>query len=203
MFTQEKTHVDPSALGLFWLAIVTFVASSQKLGITEGLSYVIPWAIFLWAFAQIIAWMLDYKKGNVFGATAFYAYGFFWLGMSFSWLINMWAFWANLQQNVDVSQMWFAFLGYLILTIFLTIWATETNKVLFFIFVFIDLLFLWLAVSTFVVEWPIHTIFHKLAAISEFVIALLSFYWSWANVLNNHFGKTFLPIWKPFWIFKK
>lgn len=38
---------DPSAIGLFGLAIVTFVASTQKLGWTEGLGLVIPWAIFL------------------------------------------------------------------------------------------------------------------------------------------------------------
>lgn len=37
---------DPSAIGLFGLAIVTLVASSQKLEFTTGLSYVIPWAIF-------------------------------------------------------------------------------------------------------------------------------------------------------------
>ena len=70
---SEKTHADPSALGLFGLAMVTLVASSQKLGITTGVSYVLPWAIFLGAFAQIIAGVLDYKKKNVFGATAFCA----------------------------------------------------------------------------------------------------------------------------------
>ena len=35
---------DPSALGLFGLAIITLVASSQKLGITSGVSLVLPWA---------------------------------------------------------------------------------------------------------------------------------------------------------------
>lgn len=49
-------YADPSALGLFGLAMVTLVASSQKLGITEGLSFVIPWAIFLGAFAQQPFW---------------------------------------------------------------------------------------------------------------------------------------------------
>lgn len=198
----EKTHVDPSALGLFGLAIITLVASSQKLWITDWVAYVIPWAIFLWAFAQIIAWILDYKKGNVFWATAFCAYGFFWLWMALSWFINLWAFWTILQENVDTTQMWFAFVWYLILTVFLTIGAMETNKVLFLIFFFIVFLFLWLSISTFITEWPIHLLFHKVAAISEIIISMLSFYASWANVLNNHFGKEFLPIGKPFWIFK-
>lgn len=200
---SEKTHVDPSALGLFGLAMVTLVASSQKLGITSGVAYVLPWAIFLGALAQLVAGVLDYKKGNVFGATAFCAYGFFWLAMATSWLINLGAFGVKLQENVDASQMGIAFVGYLILTIFLTIGALETNKVLFFIFVFIDVLFIGLSVSTLVSEGAVHTLFHKLAAYAELIIALLSFYGSGANVLNNHFGRTFLPIGKPFGVIKK
>lgn len=33
---------DPSALGLFGLAMVTLVASSQKLGLKSGVSLVLP-----------------------------------------------------------------------------------------------------------------------------------------------------------------
>lgn len=199
----EQKHVDPSALGLFGLAMVTLVASSQKLGITSGQAYIIPWAIFLGALAQLVAGILDYKKQNVFGATAFCAYGLFWMGMALSWLINLGALGSILQENVDVSQMGFAFVGYLILTIFLTLGAAEANKVLFFIFLFIDFLFLGLSVSTFVTSGPIHTAFHYIAAVSELIIALLSFYGSGANVLNNTFKRAFLPIGKPFGVFVK
>lgn len=197
----EQKHVDPSALGLFGLAMVTLVASSQKLGITSGQAYILPWAIFLGALAQLTAGILDYKKKNVFGATAFCAYGFFWLCMAFSWLMNLGALGETLQGNIDSNQMGFAFVGYLILTLFLTIGAMETNKVLFFIFVFIDLLFLGLSVSTFVKDGAVHSAFHQLAAFSELIIALLSFYGSGANVLNNHFGYAFLPIGKPYGVF--
>ena len=200
---SETKHVDPSALGLFGLAMVTLVASSQKLGITSGSSYVIPWAIFLGALAQLTAGVLDYKKGNVFGATAFFAYGLFWMGMATSWLISMGSFGPELQAAVDPKQMAFAFVGYFILTMFLTLGAMETNKVLFFIFVCIDVLFLGLAVSTFIPEGATHELFHKIAAVAELIIALLSFYGAGANVLNNHFGRKFLPIGKPFGVFVK
>ena len=52
---------DPSALGLFGLAIITLVASSQKLGLTSGVSLVLPWAIFLGASAQLVACINDFK----------------------------------------------------------------------------------------------------------------------------------------------
>lgn len=191
---------DPSALGLFGLAMVTLVASSQKLGITRGLSFVIPWAIFLGAFAQLFACINDSKKNNTFGATAFGAYAFFWMAMATSWMIKMGVFGEALASNVDPKQLGFAFLGYLIFTIFMTIGAMETHKVLFFIFFFINFLFIGLTLDSFGVmgNFP-----HQLAAYSELIIAVLSFYGSGAAVLNTHFGKEFLPVGKPFGIFKK
>lgn len=123
--------------------------------------------------------------------------------MSMAWLINLGAFGPILQGNVDPKQMGIAFIGFLILSLFLTIGAMETNKVLFFIFVFIDILFIGLAISTLVAEGQVHIIFHNIAGIAELMIALLSFYGCGANVLNNHFKRTFLPIGKPFQVFVK
>ena len=194
------TNADPSALGLFGLAMVTLVASSQKLGITEGLSFVIPWAIFLGGFAQLFACINDSKRNNVFGTTAFGAFALFWMGVASSWLIKLGVFGEALKSTVDPKQLGFAFVGYLIFSLFMTIGAAETHKVLFFIFVLIDFLFIGLSLSSF----GIMTEFtHELAAYSELLIALLSFYGSAAAVLNPHFGRVFLPVGKPFGIFKK
>ena len=194
----KVTVADPSALGLFGLAMVTLVASSQKLGITTGVSFVIPWAIFLGAFAQLFACINDSKRNNTFGTTAFGAYAFFWLAVATSWMINMGVFGEELASNVDPKQLGFAFLGYLIFTIFMTIGAMETHKVLFSIFFFISFLFLGLTLDAFGImgDFP-----HKLAAYSELIISILSFYGSGASVLNEHFGKEFLPVGKPFGIF--
>ena len=126
---------DPSAIGLFGLAMVTLVASSQKLGLTSGVSLVIPWAIFLGACAQLVACINDFKHNNHFGATAFGAYAFFWFAMAMSWMIQNGVFGETLAAAADPKQFGFAFLGYLIFTLFMTIGAMETNKVLFFIFV--------------------------------------------------------------------
>jgi succinate-acetate transporter protein len=205
MSTNETQNVkivnaDPSALGLFGLAMVTLVASSQKLEITEGLSFIIPWAIFLGAFAQLFACINDSKRNNTFGTTAFGAYAFFWFGVATSWMIKMGVFGKALADNVDTKQLGFAFLGYLVFTIFMTIGAMETHKVLFTIFVFIDFLFIGLSMNSFGI---LPEFSHKLAAISELAISIFSFYGSAASVLNTHFGRTFLPVGKPFGIFKK
>lgn len=195
----KMIKADPSALGLFGLAMVTLVASTQKLGWTEGLSFVIPWAIFLGAFAQLLASTYDFKNNNVFGAIAFGGFGFFWLGVASSWMIQMGVFGEKLSGNVDPKQLGFAFLGYLIFSLFMTLGAMETHKVLFLIFVAIDLLFIGLTLNSFGI---MEGFTGALAGYSELTIAILSFYGSAAAVLNEHFGKVFLPVGKPFGIFK-
>jgi len=73
----------------------------------------------------------------------------------------------------------------------MTIGTMGANKVLFTIFFSIDLLFLRLFINT--LGWSGET-WHTLAAYSELGIAILSFYASAANVLNNHYGITVLPV---------
>lgn len=194
------TTADPSALGLFGLAMVTLVASSQKLGLTEGLSFILPWAFFLGGIAQLITSILDSKRNNIFGTAAFGAYGLFWLAVGMSWLIQSGVLGKELAATVDPKQLGIAFIGYLIFSLFMTIGAMETHKVLFTIFVFIDFLFIGLALTTLGIAPEVT---HLLAAYSEVIISLLSFYAAGAAVLNGHFGRVVLPVGKPFGIFVK
>lgn len=193
------SNADPSALGLFGLAMVTLVASSIKLGWTSGVSLAIPWVIFLGASAQLFACINDSKRMNTFGTTAFGAYAFFWYSIAMTWLIQSGVFGESIALTMDVRQLGFAFLGYLIFSIFMTIGAMETHKVLFLIFFFIDFLFLGLTLDAFNI---IPHFAHSLAAWSELIISMLSFYGAAASVLNPHFGKVFIPVGKPFGIFK-
>ncbi|MHA0855652.1 acetate uptake transporter [Paenibacillus sp. CMAA1364] len=205
MSLQAKQSVqiitaDPSGIGLFGLAIVTLVASTQKLGLTSGFSYIIPWAIFLGAFAQLFACVQDAKHNNTFGMTAFGAYGLFWLGVASSWLMKLGVFGPLLAADIDGKQLGFAFLGYLVFTLFMTIGAMETHKVLFTIFVLIDILFLGLTFDAFGIA---SHVFHTLAAYAEMGIAIVSLYGCGASVLNAHFGRAFLPLGSPLGIIKK
>lgn len=199
MNSQEKievksTFADPSALGLFGLAMVTLVASSQKLGWTTGTSLLMPWAIFLGSAAQIIAGYVDFKKNNVFGGTAFFAYGLFWAGVAMGWGVALEMFGEAAAANMDTHQTGVAYVGYLIFTLFMTVGAAKANKVLFIIFALIDVLFLGLSLSTLGIA---ESATHMMAAIAELLIACVSFYGSAANVLNHQSGKTVLPLGKP------
>jgi len=196
MSTQKvKVSVaDPTAMGLFGLAMVTLVASSQKMGLTDGTLLVVPWAVFLGAFAQLYASVQDSKLGNTFGATAFGGYGFFWLAVALTWLFQSGAFGEGLAAMADGRQLGVAFIGYLIFSLFMTVGSASVSKVLFAIFVFIDLLFIGLALNTLAGS----EFGRYLAAYSELAISLLSFYGAAAAVLNKHLGRQLLPTGKPF-----
>ena len=196
---MEKTHVkvmvaDPTTLGLFGLAMVTLVASSQKLGLTDGLAFVLPWALFLGGVAQIIASMFDFKHNNLFGATAFSAYGLFWVGMGMSWLIKLGCFGEVLASTADGRQLGVVFIGYLILTAAFVVSGLKMSKAMFWLLCLIALLFLSLALDAF----GCGHIWHTIAAFSELAISLLTFYVLAAKYLNEFFGKQILCVGKPY-----
>ncbi len=187
-------NCDPSALGLFGLAMVTLVASSQKLGLTTGTSFVIPWAVFLGGFAQLFACINDSKRNNVLGTTTFGGFALFWFAVATSWMIKGGVFGETLAVAVDGLQLGFAFLGYAIFALVMTVGFATTNKVLFVDFIFIDLLLIGLTLNSFEI---VPEFSHILAGISELMVSIISFYGFAATVLNQHFGKVLLPVGKP------
>ena len=189
----KHSVVDPTSLGLFGLAMVTLVASTNKLGWTQGLSLVVPWAIFLGAFAQLAAAYADSKRENLFGFTVFGGFGLFWLGVALSWLIKMGALGEVLASNADVKQFGFAFIGYLIFSVYVTIASLKTNKVIFLIVLFVTFLFIGLTFSTFDIE---KCFFSAFAGYSELAVSILSFYGAAALLINAQFKKTILPMGK-------
>ena len=105
----------------------------------------------------------------------------------------MGAFSPEIQKGFDVTQLAFAFVGFLIFSIFGTITALKTNKVVFAIMLLICFLFFDLATDLFLGG---KTGFFALTAWSELFISLLSFYGSDAVLVNKVFGKTIFPMGK-------
>lgn len=190
---------DPTALGVFGLSMVTFVAASAKMGWTTGVAYLIPWALFLGSIAQIWASMVDFKKNNYFGAIVLGAYGLFWIAVAMHWATSL-GWLGAIGDKADPKQLAFACIGYFIFSIFIMIAAFEANKVFAAILVLINVLLPSLALSILGIN---HELFGPLAAWSELGISLLGFYAAGAVFLNNFFGRTILPLGKPFGFISK
>lgn len=201
MEQQEQTMVvkenvaDPTPLGLLGLGIVCFCVSTSRLGwSSSATAAIIPWVIFLGATAQLIASYFDFKKNNPFGSVVFGAYGLFWAAMAMVWLIAGKALGPNLHSVFDIKQLGFAFLGYLLFSLFGTVAAMRTNTVVFLIMVLIDVLFAGLTFDIFKLggTWAF-----SMAAWSELFISLLGLYGSGAILVNQVFGRTVFPMGSP------
>jgi len=193
---------DPTALGVFGLAMVTFVASSQKMGWTTGVTYLIPWALFLGSIAQIWASTIDFRKNNYFGAIVLGAYGLFWVAVAMHWATSL-GWFGKLAENADPKQLAFACIGYGIFSLFIMVASFEANKVFACILVLINILLPALAISIIKKGTPLGEISHVAAAWSELLISLFGFYAAGAVFLNSYFGRTLLPLGRPMgWIRK-
>ena len=193
---------DPTALGVFGLSMVTFVAASQKLGWTSGVTGLIPWALFLGSLAQIWASTIDFRKNNYFGAIVLGVYGLFWVAVAMHWAIGLGWFGAS-GAAADPKQLAFACIGYTIFSLFIMVAAFEANKVFAAILVLINILLPSLAVSLLKKGTPAGETAHHLAAWSELGISLLGFYAAGAVFLNSYFGRVLLPLGKPFGFIRK
>lgn len=191
---------DPTALGVFGLSMVTFVAASQKMGWTTGATYLIPWALLLGSIAQIWASTIDFKKNNYFGSIVLGAYGLFWAAVAMHWAISQGWFGPLDPAKADPRQLAYACIGYFFFSLFIMVAAFEVNKMFALMLVLINILLPSLALSILGVNPPL---FSTLAAWSELLISLIGFYTAGALFLNSYFGRPLIPLGKPFGFIRK
>src|SRR4030095_12243265 len=83
----KDTTANPAPLGLLGFGMTTILLNIHNAGIYELDSMIMGMGIFMGGIAQIFAGLQEWKKNNTFGATAFTAYGSFWLSLVALWLI--------------------------------------------------------------------------------------------------------------------
>lgn len=72
---------NPAPLGLLGFGMTTVLLNLHNAGLFELNSMILAMGIFYGGIAQVIAGVLEWKKGNTFGTVAFTSYGFFWLSL--------------------------------------------------------------------------------------------------------------------------
>jgi succinate-acetate transporter protein len=77
----KDNTANPAALGLLAFGMTTVLLNLHNAGIFEMNSMILAMGIFYGGSAQVIAGIMEWKKNNTFGLTAFVSYGFFWLSL--------------------------------------------------------------------------------------------------------------------------
>src|SRR6195952_5768775 len=72
---------NPAPLGLCAFGMTTVLLNLHNAGFFEMNSMILAMGIFYGGLAQVIAGIIEARKNNTFGLTAFTSYGFFWLSL--------------------------------------------------------------------------------------------------------------------------
>src|SRR5471030_3287400 len=86
----KDTTANPAPLGLLGFGMTTVLLNLHNAGYYELNSMILAMGICYGGVAQIIAGVMEWKKGSTFAATAFISYGFFWLSLVVLLLLPKW-----------------------------------------------------------------------------------------------------------------
>jgi succinate-acetate transporter protein len=137
---------------------------------------------------------MEFRKGNTFGTTAFIAYGTFWISLVFFVMSRSYRFLAVLGKAGfhvgDAGLAWYLALWGLF-TLFMTISTFKVNRVLQYVFISLVVLFFLLAIG---IGWGSSTVV-KIGGVIGITTGLAAMYLAQAELVNEVYGKTVLPIW--------
>ena len=77
----SEATANPAPLGLLAFGMTTVLLNLHNAGLFAMGSTIFAIGIFYGGVAQIIAGIMEWKKNNTFGMTAFISYGFFWISL--------------------------------------------------------------------------------------------------------------------------
>jgi uncharacterized protein len=187
--TQIKdTTANPAPLGLLGFGMTTVLLNFHNAGFYELNSMILAMGICYGGTAQIIAGMMEWKKGNTFATTAFISYGFFWLSLVV--LVLLPKIIPTLAATNETA-----------LAVYLSIWGLFTagmflgtfrlNRALQVVFGTLTVLFFLLAYGDFT---DASTDFKHFTGYEGLVCGFSAIYTGLAQILNELYGKTILSL---------
>lgn len=184
-FYSEIT-ANPAPLGLMGFGMTTVLLNIHNAGFFELDAMILAMGIFFGGMAQVIAGIMEFKKNNTFGTTAFTSYGFFWLALVGLNILPMMGY-GEAPNSLSMAAflfMWGLF------TLFMFIGTLRINVALQVVFGTLTLLFFLLAIGNFTGSELILII----AGYEGIICGLSAIYAAMAQVLNEVYGKTVMPI---------
>ena len=179
---EEPQWANPGALGLAAFGLNTILLQVHNIGWMDSTMPLI-FGFFWGGLAQVIAGIIDARRGDTFGLTAFVSYGVFWLGLSFNFLLQ----WMGLVK-LDNSGLAWTFVTWGIFTAFMMIGTLKMTFMHFFVFASLVVLFALLAAHFF------GAISALPAGIEGLFCGGAAAYGAAAVIINGKFGRAVLPL---------
>jgi succinate-acetate transporter protein len=182
----KDTTANPAPLGLLAFGMTTTLLNLHNAGLFPLDTMILAMGIFYGGLAQVIAGIMEWKKNNTFGTTAFLSFGFFWL--TFVGLLVLprlgWGAAPETPAIVAYLVMWGTFTGVMFFA------TLKLNRALQFIFGSLTILYFLLAIG----DITGNSVLKHLAGYEGIICGLSAVYTGLAQVLNEVYGRTILPI---------
>lgn len=184
--TIRDTTANPAPLGLFAFGMTTVLLNLHNAGIFEMNSMIFAMGLFYGGLAQVIAGIIEAKKNNTFGFTAFVSYGFFWLSLVALLVIPKlgWIPAASEKGMIAYLVMWGIF------TALLFIGTLKISRALQVVFATLTILFFLLAIGDATGDAGIK----KFTGYEGIVCGASAIYTAIAILLNDVYGRRVLPV---------
>ena len=166
--------------------MTTVLLNLHNVGLFPLGSMILAVGIFYGGLTQVIAGIMEWKKGNTFGTTAFCSFGFFWLSLVALLLMPQMG-WGNPPNNIAMAAylvMWGIFTGVMF------VGTLKLNRALQFVFASLTLLFFLLALADITGSATIK----QIAGYEGIICGFSAIYAALAQVLNEVFKKIVAPI---------
>lgn len=177
---------NPAPLGLCAFGISTILLNIHNAGFFGMNAMILSIGIFYGGIGQIIAGIIESKKNNVFGFTAFTSFGFFWISLAATMIFPK----LGIATEADSTAMGFYLSCWGFFTLFLFFATLKLNKGLQFIFGSLTILFFLLAASDFLNSESLK----KWAGYEGILCGISAVYVAFAELLNEVYGKEILPL---------
>ena len=177
---------NPAPLGLLGFGMTTVLLNLHNSGIYELGSMILAMGIFYGGLGQVIAGIMEWKKGNTFGTVAFTSYGLFWLSLVALIIMPE----MGLGKAPDNSAMAAYLLMWGLFTAFLFIGTLKLSRSLQFIFATLTILFVLLAVG----DLTGNLVIKHIAGYEGIICGFSAVYTGLAQVLNEVYGKVVMPV---------
>lgn len=184
---MADTTANPAPLGLLAFGMTTVLLNLHNSGLFTLGTMILAMGIFYGGIAQIIAGIMEWRKNNTFGTTAFVSYGLFWLTLVGLLVFPKlgWGAAPELAAMASYLILWGIFTGLMF------IGTLRLNGALQFVFASLSILFFLLAIGDITGNAVIKTI----AGIEGIICGASAIYTAIAQIWNEVYGKTVLPIW--------
>src|SRR5438094_6665022 len=185
--TIKDTTENPALLGLLGFGMTTVLLNLHNAGFYELNSMILAMGICYGGVAQIVAGIMEWRKGNTFATTAFLSYGLFWFSLVVLIILPKlgWATASNDTAMAAYLFMWGLFTAVMFIGTLRLHVAGQVG------FGSLTILFFLLAITHLIKSGPG---FKQFTGYEGIFCGFSAIYAGLAQVLNELYGKVILPL---------